>query len=197
MGTYKKSQAGIYDVEYDFKDETDGSSTITDWTDIDEGTGDSYMKNEYQGHVKVVDLEVPYVLNDIAGREHAFGESKDEGIVEGWLHTNRIDSGYNLYVDLLQTDDTLVARLYLDGSPPVAYSHDDDNLVTLSTDSWIRFAICWNNTGGAKDVGDGGGNLDDGDVRYYLNGVDEGDFPMENEADVDKVAIYAKQIAID
>lgn len=194
MVSYKRTKTGLYDAEYNFSAEDDGETDPTDWVNGDTGAGSSSIINNHLNHNKVIEQsDTDAADGNYALLTHTVTAAKDEGIVEYQRLMETWDQKGDCIVALESAADTCICAVFINGEGSVfSYNSDTDNTVTaygVEGNITIHIAICFNNTGGAKDVGDGGGNLDSGKFRVYINSVAEADEAMVNVADVKKVLI--------
>lgn len=188
MASFKQNR-GYYTAAYNFKSEDIGETAPTGWTNDDETGTSTSVVSEHRNHAKILHSY------DISGANDArlyrdFAAPHSSGIVE--FHGTVDFQNALTYYRVLESDDTVICGVYFLGT---ATGFDVKNMAATTLNAseyshgrWIHVAICFNNSGGALDCGDGE-NLDDGKYRVYLDTVKIDDYALTNAADADRFEI--------
>ncbi len=177
VASYKRSQAGIFDVSddgFNFKDEAYGTyysaKQPSGWY-----LNIGYIV-DYKGHTKCIKLTE-------ASRDFSAGQ--DYGVMDGWFLTTRDIGGANdLIIALRDSGAATVGYVRIDCDTLDVFLMAADTTLNITSDTWFHVSFEWNNSGGNKDLR-GDGNLADGDCRVYINGDQCGaDQALNNGNDV-------------
>jgi len=181
---------GIFVGDWNFKDESNGTTDPTGWND--DGTGIHTIQASYKGHKKVWKFHDPGLSRYYGYR--TLTSSQSYGTVECYVLGNDVTSGFALRLQSdSDPDDDMEAGISFENDKWYYGSGAADAWTeivgpTPSDDTWHHISIRWRATGAGAYQG-----LSEGDYKVYIDGVEYGDYSLTTDTAITHVFFRTDQ----